>query len=546
MILYHGSTAYHILYSIVHKVRYHYHDKAVLFISEYMAPQKKLTGFVKKIQECHWFEDIWIVPERTFRAKAGRYLTPSSSITEIEGMIEKLCTLLTDACPYSLEQFSKIYIAADLWTVGTYLLKNHIPYYYMEDASGMLSEEKRYLKLIRDTNLQNYTLFQYLQGAGRSNLVLKKLCDLDNQQKGFYDEKAIDFSIHKAMKEMDEHRREEIISLYDGTRIPLQENKNNLLFLTQYHRNLEIKSISMQKKMTYRILDYFGEDCEIIIKPHPKDGYLHYETMFPGCTVVNRSVPSELLPFILDGPLELAITPNSTSIGGIRHKCSNILSFGEDIEVYYERLHLYYVVISYILQIYNGQQIAYQNINEQFLLNFLWQAHITPNVPSASKRIFIDGGSTPKMSNLNQDLSSFTCEDTIFFLELEHRFSFFALDWITADQLLEITITLTEKSGTKKETSIWLYSPDETIRRRIQTMKISKTFSYSGDMLEAHAKSVIENQILKGKLRALEYVTRKQEHIQSDKILTQAGEIIEQYKSEKHFMETVLEKEGLI
>ena len=545
MILYHGSTAYHILYCIVHKVRYHYHEKAVLFISEYMAPQKDLEIFIGKIRERNWFTDIWVVPERTFRAKAGRYLTPASSISEIEGMIEKLCNLLTQYCPYQLEHFSKLYVAADQWTVGIYLLKKHIPYYYIEDASGMLSEEKRYLKIIRDTNPQSYTLCQYLHGAGRSNVVLKKLCDLDNQQEGFYDEKAVDFSIHKAMQEMEEAHRQEILSLYDGTVIPLQTEKPNLLFLTQYHRNLEIKSIAMQKKMTYRILDYFGEDCELIIKPHPKDGYLHYESMLPGCTVVKRSVPSELLPFILDGPLELAITPNSTSIGGIRHKCKNLLSFGAEIEVYYERLHLYYVVASYIKQIYEGQFLSYDNVNQQFLANFLWMMDIPPQGTS-SQRIFVDGGSNHKIHEDDKEELSFTEDDTIFFLEFEQRFSFLSLDWITAERLLEITVTVTGTNGSKKEASIWFYSPDEAIRRRIQNMAILKTFPYSGETLEANAKASTEQRILEGKLRALEYVIRKHEHTQSDKILMQAGEIIEQYKSEKHFMESILEQEGLV
>ena len=169
MILYHGSTAYHVLYSIIHKLYYHYEDKAVFMITEYMKPKDELAAFVEKLSQYHWFEEILIVPESAFRKITGRKLNEKSRASEVNKVVDKMCELVEEWYPSGFSQFDEIYLAADQWSVGTYLLKHHIPYCYMEDASGMLGEEERYLKLLRDTNVHNYVICQYLRGAGRSN-----------------------------------------------------------------------------------------------------------------------------------------------------------------------------------------------------------------------------------------------------------------------------------------------------------------------------------------------------------------------------------------
>ena len=75
---------------------------------------------------------------------------------------------------------------------------------------------------------------------------------------------------------------------------------------------------------------------------HPKDRYLPYENIINGSMVIKNSVPSELIPFVVEGKIDLVITPNSTSVGGMKNTCDRVMSFGEEIETEYEKLHLYY------------------------------------------------------------------------------------------------------------------------------------------------------------------------------------------------------------
>lgn len=198
MILYHGSTAYHVLYSIVHKVYFHKNEKAVLMITEYMSQKGDLEVFIQKIKERGWFEDILVIPEAEFRRKVGRKLTERSESEEIENVIKDMNDVLLQWYPAGFKQFNELYVAGDQWSVGVYLLSNKIPYYYMEDASGLLGDETRYLNLMKESTPQNYIICEYLQGAGRNRIVKGKLCDIDNQPKDFYDEKAIDYSIYNS------------------------------------------------------------------------------------------------------------------------------------------------------------------------------------------------------------------------------------------------------------------------------------------------------------------------------------------------------------
>lgn len=543
MILYHGSTAYHILYCIVHKVFYHKEEPGVLMITEYMAPQEELQSFIHKLEEKKWFQEIVVVPEARFRRIVGQKLEERSDTEEIENTIAKMNELVEAWYPAGFSQFDKIYLAADQWSVGVYLLSHKIPYYYIEDASGLLGDEARYLKLVKETNPQNYLLCEYLQGAGRNHIVRGKLCDLDNQPAGFYDEKAIDYSIYKTMSQMDRETRMEIVTLYGGEMLSMEPSRQTMVFLTQYFNNLKIREVGIQRKMTFLLMDYFGEGCNLIIKPHPKDRYLPYETMFPGCTVVNRAIPSELLPFMLEGSVERVVTPNSTSIGGLRHSCRKVFSFGEEIEVHYERLHLYYVTARILKEIYRGQRLCYPNANSFFLENFMTLLGIRPMEEDNGEKIWIDAGWHYQL--LDEVSDSFCPEDSIFFLEVENHSTLFRYPWVTKENLVAISIVI-EEERQERTKEIWFYTKNQVLRRKVMQMAIEKKLNSAQVTITARPMEVTENMILEGKLRAMEYAMQKRENEGTDRILRQAAGLIEQYQEEKCMKERMLIREGVL
>ena len=544
MILYHGSTAYHILCCIVHKLFYYRNMKAVLMITEYMAPKDELEFFINDIKERGWFEEILVVPEPEFRRKAGSKLTGRSDTEEIEGVVNKLNDILLDWYPAGFRQFDDAYIAADQWTVGTYYLSNKIPYYNFEDASGLLGDEKRYLKLMKESTPQNYILCEYLQAAGRNRIVKGKLCDMNNLPEGFYDEKAIDFSIYKTMCQMDRDTRMQIVSLYGGEMVPMPEYKATTVFLTQYYNNLKIREVGIQKKMTKLIIDYFAENSNLIIKPHPKDRYIPYEEIFPGCTVIKRSIPSEILPFMLPKAADEVITPNSTSIGGMRNCCQKVYLFGEEIEVHYERLHLYYAASKIIEAIYSGQELCYPNANSLFLNNFLDKLDINISYDNcSSNKIWLDAGEGYKL--LEKDSESFSKEDTIIFLEVEEHYTLFWNEWINRENMIQLIVEVDDERGCREHV-IWFYSKDKELREKVINMSFERELKNTGANIGLSAMEVTENMILEGKLEAMRYAMQKKENESNDRVLHQAAEIIEKYEEEKWRTEKVLMREGIL
>lgn len=542
MILYHGSTAYHALCCIVHKLFYYRNYKAVLMITEYMGPQDELKAFTQKIKELGWFEEVHIVPESSFRRTVGSKLNERSDAETIENTINKMNENLLEWYPSGFSHFEEIYMAADQWSVGVYLLSNKIPYYYLEDASGLLGDESRYLKLMRESTPQNYILCEYLRGAGRNRIVKGKLSDMNNLPEGFYDEKVIDFSIYKVMCQMDKDTRMQIVSLYGGEMLSMPEHKRTTIFLTQYYNNLKIREVGIQKKMTKLLVDYFAENCNLIIKPHPKDRYIPYEKIFDGCTVIKRSIPSEILPFMLPKEAEEVITPNSTSIGGMRNCCKRVYLFGEEIEVHYERLHLYYVAARIIECVYNGQEVCYTNANNLFLENFLDKLNVDIS-EGVNRKLWIDAGADYKL--LEKSTSSFCEEDSILFMEVEKHYSLFWFSWIKKENLIELDVTVEDASG-KKEYSMWFYSKDKKLKEKVIKMSVEKELKHTGAKVSLRPVEVTENMILQGKLRAMEYAMQKKENESTDKVLCQAAELIERYEEEKWRTEKILMREGIL
>ena len=64
--------------------------------------------------------------------------------------------------------------------------------------------------------------------------------------------------------------------------------------------------------------------------------------------------------------------------------------------------------------------------------------------------------------------------------------------------------------------------------------------------VKIEAKEAVEKKILEGKLKALEFMIRKDESEMSSQVLSQASSVIEQYKANKHFVEKIMEPEGVL
>ncbi|BCN29605.1 hypothetical protein [Anaeromicropila herbilytica] len=573
MILYHASTAYQVLCCLVHKLAYNRKDEAVLMIVEHMLPKAKLEQFMNKIKEYDWFVEIISVPESSIRLCHGRPLNIDSSENEILEVIHNICNEVDGWYKSGFLRFRDIYLASDQWSVGVYLLYHKIPYHYLEDASGMLGDEERYLNIIRQINLTNYVLGNYLKGAGRSDNVISKLCDLRNQPNGFKDDKAVDFSIYHIVSELPKELINDLLKLYGAKRYRLEDSEQIVVYMTQFLRTLTIKNLKVQESITTLLIDYFAKDSRVIIKPHPKDRWIDYPGLIPEAYVLERDLPSELLPFVFEGKIDLVLTASSTSIGGMAYVAKNSISFGTDVEYHYERLHLMYAVAKIINEIYREQVIITHNIKSIQLEHFLSMYSRTFKINSPSEAVFeldksgniyVDGGHYSVGDACKKQYLINEKNDVLIFLNYRQRYEFFMNTELQTNNFIVISVDIKHSSistkdicyGLEEETGvglksvlkndIWVYCEKEEERRRILDMQERKTLKYSGLEVEISSKEATYFMILNGKMKAMQYALQQKENEEQNIVLNKMKEVIKQYQEEEMIKRILLEEEGII
>ncbi len=484
MVLYHLSTTYQLLYCIVHRMARHPQEEAGLLMVEYIRPEKERKEFIKKLEETGWFSFVRLVPENQFKLRRGASLNESSTTQEIEGVIRNVCSCVRSWLNMDLSSFSRIYIGSDQWSFGIYCLANHIPHVYVEDASGMLSQRERYLKILREISMTNYVISQYLHGAGTSEDEIARLSDVRNFVNGFTDEKAENFSIYDALTQEIPERVPELLAFYGAEPISVEEEAPVCVFMTQYLKSMAVKDLDVQEQITTMLVDYFAEGFRLIVKPHPKDIWLNYRRILPQAVILPHNMNSELLPFVFSRPIDRVLTASSTSVGGMAPFAKEVYQFTTEIESFHERLHGIYVTAVLLKRLSQcaGQalDISASAINTVQLENFLRILEVPRE----------KGGLAVKVTGEEEGFRG--SEDTIIFSPSNagkrRCFS------VTEKNLLEVRGSLCPEEGSlfsPAEYTVYLSSAQKKIWDCLSSLAFVKNLPYSGAKLYIESRLII-------------------------------------------------------
>lgn len=481
MVLYHASTMYHLLYCIVHKLSFNRDKDCELLLVEYIKPLKERTAFLEKLKAYGFFSKIRYVPEQQFKLKKGIALDENSSEKDIKTVINNISSAFENWFGGDMKKYSEIYVASDQHSCGIYLINNKISYTYMEDASGMLSEQSRYLSITKSNNRTNYIINEYLGCAGRNEYVKAKLCDLKHQQKGFHDEKAVDFSVYNALKNIIPDKVPVLLEFFGNIRTVIRSSKKICLFLTQDLNTLKIKDLDLQELTTTTLVDYFCPDCKLIIKPHPKDRWQNYKRIFPNAAILEKSVPSELLPFAIDGEIDTVLTASSTSIRGVSEFAKKAYSFTTEIETHRERIDSMFALTEVLKQIGIEDSVAVCNINEEQMLNFLDNAGIKPN----GNDIIIDGG-----INKTEITDLESCR-ILFCLNLSNKLNY-GKDYGCRDKFVIKAKFIPDSDSLfeEKEHLIFAYSNDNLLSEKLSEINIRRKLYHSKAEVEINCEKI--------------------------------------------------------
>lgn len=531
MILYHAITNYHILCCILHKIIYNNDKECILYISSINKDKQKLTENIKKT---NIFKNVEIYKEYNF-GKIQKNKNFSSIINEISNHTKKNINIKLN----DIEEFN---ICGDQYSLGLYLIYNKKKYNYFEEACGILSKSEIVKNNVKNISQKQYEITKLLKAYGESDFVKTRYGDLSQQKEDYHNEKDKDFSIKNILKQMPKKDIKRIINIFQGEKY-LNINDNTDLLLTQHFINMGFMKYNEQKNLYTLLVDYFSKTNNLVIKPHPSDIHGLYKEWFPNSIIINRTMPSELLPYCFDVSVERGITASSTAILGLENVKESIC-FNDDIEKLYPNINRYYIVLKILLKILNKDEEVYlMGCYKDFFINLAKSKKIKlPEMieleqilygkKQDKRKIFIVDNLNLLSKTPRADFSKFQHklkkDDIVIYINSNNKAYFYSENHFSKIKNI-VPITINKKAlrddveeRLLEEELLYFYSSNDSVREVITNMKETIKLENTGIELEVNQKERIEIKTLEGILKATE--ERLLEEIKKNKKLRKENE----------------------
>lgn len=292
--LYHAISSYQLLEVILHRFTYHAKEKAVLILPDFII--EKYPQY-RKLENLGFFDEVYLFPYLRIPHREETYI------------FEDVERCFSQRIPYEITDFSEIYVAGAHFYFSLYLIQNHIPFVFFEDAAGMLSRWKELYTALLSTFpihaeiARKYGLFSGENPWVRRIICLKRAQSIDVSARRFQD-----FSVEEALERLPAKKRKRLIRFFIKHRLRL---RGDAILLTQHFANLGIMDEAAQKQLYERVRGALPQNLRLLIKKHPDDT-LDYREIFPHAAVIKEVFPAELLPYVFLHKPETLYTINST------------------------------------------------------------------------------------------------------------------------------------------------------------------------------------------------------------------------------------------
>ena len=295
MVLYHAVSSYQLLEVMLHRITVRPDAWAALILPDFITG--KYPQYRRLVQK-GFFNQVCLFP----------YLRiPHTNESRI---IEEVSRYGKELFPWDIREFQEIYVAGAHFYFSLYLISREIPFYFFEDAAGMLGRANELYRNLRTRYpvhaeiARKYRLFD-----GSHPLIREILCCRHAQEGNVCTEKCKDFTVQRVLESLPSGKRRRLIHFFVRRRYWTRAQG---ILLTQHLANLGIMSEKEQKDLYTRLRDGPLKSQRLIIKKHPDDT-LDYGEIFPGARIIREVFPSELLPYVFAGnPPKVLYTVSST------------------------------------------------------------------------------------------------------------------------------------------------------------------------------------------------------------------------------------------
>ncbi len=245
-----------------------------------------------------------------------------------------------------IASFNDIYIWGAQYSFGVFAAENSIPFIFCEEATGMHSR-RSIVEHIDEKDPKLGHLYAYVSElglySGNCSSAKTVLCNFAAQIDGTETEGFIDFSVVDGLMALPTDKRQEIIAFFIDLK-ELHIPPDSTVIFTQHFANLRLTTFEEQVLLYQLFVDYFFENCTLVIKPHPDD-MMYYSKLFPEAQIMRERFPSEFLPFLVDHAPECVATVYSTAVYNLRGHYPEVFELDARYERDFIRTHRYYAAL---------------------------------------------------------------------------------------------------------------------------------------------------------------------------------------------------------
>jgi hypothetical protein len=501
---------------MVHKLTYHENEDSVLLIP---SRHNDVKDLLNNIKQSGIFSDVLQYDELFVRCDNNEI--KEKDITEA---IKKLIAFTENYFPVKLSKFEEKYIFGDHYSLGTFLVEKGIDYNYFEDGRGRLSTDDQLLEHIEKINPLQHHIAKRLGLIGNNRYVKNRYGDLTCQKDAYYNSKDIHFSIEESLKKLSQNQIEKLFAIFGGI-IEREVPTNSCLLLTQHYINIGLLNFQEQLSLYQYLVDYFTHDKNLLIKIHPSDIHGPYSKWFNDALILDRSLPSELLPYCTAEKFDIAIAASSTAVFSLADYSKDIVCFTQQIEETFKSMNRYFTTLKLLKHIpsENKRDIFTYGINIKQLEELARHYKIKlPKITNLEEekfpikkksRLFIIDDfyfvTNPRESftSIRKNLND---NDLIIYLNSERKnLCFYPNDKTYDNTVVPIVI---EKENTKDEynteflnkETMFMITSNKEIMNIGKILKFEKDLKYTGIKIVVDQSNDYERKYLESKLAVID------------------------------------------
>ena len=265
------------------------------------------------------FDKVFLFEEKKLNISKRTFLQKVFGKSDLKKQIEKSFYL-------DFNIYKEVYIFNDCSRIGQYLKVSNVKYHLLEDGRNFRNIIKNVLKfsfkdkiLILIKKIINHYDLPY--GMSRNvidiEVTVKENVDLPKN-------KLIEFDNNQLLNSISKLDKKKIYDIFIEDSFIIKSNRKKCLILTQPYFHFNLANINEQIKLYKYIIANYGENCDIYIKPHPRDN-LNYEQYFDNIFIIDKNFPIEIINFNDKLYFEIAISITSTSLDSLQNVNKKIL-----------------------------------------------------------------------------------------------------------------------------------------------------------------------------------------------------------------------------